>query len=418
MAAKTRPPHDVIDLSTTTFWAQSANQREESFAVLRDSRPVSWQRPPEGGLISHHESQGYWAVVSHEAVLSVSRNPDLFCSGRGVIFEEIPEAILDATQSFLAMDGGRHAKLRRLVSAAFTPRQVARIESQVRQQAVAIVEDLLSVGDCDFVTQVSSRLPTWTIYEMMGVTSEDRSRLADAANTMVGVNDPDILRGRDPLELLLQSLVTLTTASATLSEERRSQPQDDLMTALVQAEVDGDRLTDDEIGAFFVLLSVAGNDTTRNTISHAVKALSDFPDQWALLVTDFDRHISTAVEEFVRWATPVMTFRRTATRDVELRGQQIAEGDNVVMFYSSANRDERAFAEPHTFDISRYPNNHVGFGGGGPHFCLGAALARSQLRALFHQLVHRVQEFDVGEPTYVTGNFIHGISKMPFRFPA
>jgi cytochrome P450 len=198
-----------------------------------------------------------------------------------------------------------------------------------------------------------------------------------------------------------------------LAESRRAEPRDDLMSALVKAEVDGQRLTDEEIGAFFVLLSVAGNDTTRNTIARGMKALTDFPDQRKILIDDFDGTIGTAVEEMVRWASPVMTFRRTATRDTELMGQKISEGDWVVMFYASGNRDEKVFDNPWQFDVRRSPNNHVGFGGGGPHFCMGNMLAKTQLRAIFNELLHKVPDIQAGEPVQLVGNFVDAVKSMP-----
>jgi cytochrome P450 len=203
-----------------------------------------------------------------------------------------------------------------------------------------------------------------------------------------------------------------------LCAERRARPADDLITDLVQAEVDGERLTDAEIGAFLVLLSVAGNDTTRHTTSHAMRALGDFPEQRARLLEDLDGRIETAVEEFVRWASPVMTFRRTATRDTEIAGQAIAVGEKVVMFYPSANRDESAFERANDFDVGRDPNRHVGFGGGGPHFCMGASLARMQLKTIFTELLGRFPDLEVGDPAYVVGNFVNGIAKMPFATAA
>jgi cytochrome P450 len=357
-------------------------------------------------------------VVLHEDVVAVSKDPQTFCSGRGVIYGDVPAELLEATQSFLAMDAPRHGKLRRLVASAFTPRRVALIDEQIRAQARAIVDDLVQLGDCDVVEHVSRRLPMWTIAEMMGVAPAEHDAFAHLANRMVGAGDPDVVGDGNPLEVIVECIVGLTGIALRLASERRAEPADDLMTALVQAEVDGDRLSDPEIGAFFVLLAVAGNDTTRNTISHGLKALCDQPDQRRLLLEDFEGRVDGAVEEMVRWGTPVMTFRRTATRDVELRGAPIAEGDKVVLFYSSANRDERVFEAPERFDILRHPNPHVGFGGGGPHFCLGYALARTQLRSIFDELLHRLPDLEVGQPEYLAGSFIHGVKSMPCRFTA
>ena len=253
-----------------------------------------------------------------------------------------------------------------------------------------------------------------TIMRMLGVPDEDQEAVLWGVDAAVSWNDAEFLEGRTPLEVVMESMRIMTEIAFRLCAERREQPEDDLITDLVQAEVDGDRLTDAEIGAFLVLLSVAGNDTTRHTTSHAMRALSDFADQRAHLLDDLDGRIETAVEEFVRWASPVMTFRRTATCATEIAGQPIAAGDKVVMFYPSANRDETAFERPNELDVAREPNRHVGFGGGGPHFCMGASLARMQLKTIFTELLGRFPELEVGAPTYVVGNFVNGIARMPF----
>lgn len=404
---------DPVSISSLDFWAQTAAEREQSFRVLRDERPVSWHRPIDGGLMEA-EIDGLWVATRNEDIAYVSKNPALFCSGQGVMIEAVPEDLLDAAQSFLAMDGAKHSTLRRLISSVFTPRQVAKIRDQVRHQASAIVTDLLTTTSGDFVEQVSKRLPMWTIYEMIGLPEEFRDEAAHHADGMVSWADPDVAAGREPGEVLNESLVGLLTMGLELAERRRVEPTSDLMSLLVQAEIEGRRLTDEELGAFFVLLSVAGNDTTRNTVTLTTLALQDFPDQRDLLVSDFDQHISRAMEEFVRWASPVMTFRRTATQDTELGGQEIRAGDWVLLIYSSGNRDERAFTDPHLFDITREPNGHVGFGGGGPHFCMGAFLAKMQLESIFRELIHRAPNLRVGEPEYLTGNFVHAVKSLPY----
>lgn len=408
----TKRAYDPVSVSHLAFWASTAEQREESFRVLRNERPVSWHPPLEGTLMPP-QREGIWAVVRHADIVRVSKDWETFSSAQGAQQEEVPEDILSAAESFLGMDPPRHTRLRKLVSAAFTPRQVAKIEQQITDQARRIVDDLLAAGDCDFVSQVSKRLPMWTIYEMMGLPAGQREAAAHSADGMVSWADEDVAAGREAGQVLTDSLVTLLNIGVDLAEERRAKPGDDLMTNLVQAEVDGQKLTDEEIGAFFVLLSVAGNDTTRNTISLTAKAFTDNPAQRRLLTEDFDGRIKTAIDEFLRWATPVMTFRRTVTKDVELHGQQISAGDWVVMFYSSGNRDELVFQDPARFDISRDPNPHVGFGGGGPHFCMGNMLAKTQLRAIFDQLLHRAPKLEVGDPTYLVGNFVRGIKSMP-----
>jgi cytochrome P450 len=402
-----------VDLSPHSFWEQPQSEREAAFARLRAEAPVSWQRQPESPLVPVEAlTGGYWAVVRHADVVAVSRNPETFCSGRGVMFEDAPQEFLDAAQSFLPMDDPRHAKLRGLVGKAFAPRHVRTIEDGIRADARTTVGELESGTTGDFVERVAKRLPLMTIMRMLGAPAEDHERLVSHADDMVSWNDSVVLAGREPLAVIGEAIAVLHEAASAIAADRRRHPEDDLMTALVQAEVDGERLTDFDIASFFVLLSVAGNDTTRHTTSHAVKALCDFPDQRMALLDDLDGRIDTAVEEFVRWASPVMTFRRTATRDAEIAGRPIAEGDKVVLFYPSANRDEDVFENADRFDIRRDPNRHVGFGGGGPHYCMGAALARAQLKALFTELLVAFPDLQVGEPRYLVGSFVNGISAM------
>ncbi len=408
-----RPPFDPVNVSSVEFWAQSFDEREKAFKILRDERPVSWQPSMEGSMMEP-EIDGVWVVTRHEDVGYVSKNPDIFCSGQGITSEAVPEEMLDATQSFLGMDGATHSSLRRLVSSVFTPRQVAKIKDQIEFQAKTIVDDLLKTKEGDFVEQVSKRLPMWTIYDMLGLPEEQRDHAAQLAEGMVAWADPDVAAGREPGEVLTESLVGLLEIGMGLAQARREKPENDLMTSLVQAEVDGRQLTDDELGPYFVLLSVAGNDTTKTTTTFTTIALDRFPEQKALLQNDFDGHIKTAMEEFVRWTTPVMTFRRTATQDTELHGQHIRKGDWVTMVYSSANRDERVFTNPYEFDITRSPNPHVGYGGGGPHYCMGAFMAKMQLESIFRELILRAPNLRVGEPEYLTGNFITAVKRLPY----
>jgi cytochrome P450 len=411
-------PLGDTDLSSPDFWDQPAEVRDEAFAVLRREAPISQHKAPEDLLgIGEYDDRPYWAIVRHEDVRSISRDPERFCSSQGVQFGDAPPEMLEASQSFLAMDAPRHTKLRKLVSAAFTPRQVKRIEDGIRANAARIIEEAGPTGGGDFVELIAKRLPLQTISDMIGVPEADRERVVTAADTLVTVLDPDVSGDRPLLEVLGGALWTLTEFATQLAAEREKSPQDDLMTALVQAEVDGDRLTHAEIAAFFVLLSVAGNDTSRHTTSHAMRALTLTPEQGALLRGDPAARMEVAVEEFVRWATPVLTFRRTTTTDVELHGTTIPAGEKVVLFYHSANRDEDAFDDPWRLDVTRDPNRHVGFGGGGPHYCLGASLARTQLRAIFTELYTRLPDIEAGEPEmYKGGAFIHGVKRMPCTF--
>ena len=408
--------HDAVDISSHAFWSLPPGEREPVFAQLRREHPLSWHRPAETELLPDEDDPGFWALVTHADIVAVSRDAQTWGSGQqygGVMLENVPEDMLEAAHSILSMDAPRHAKQRKVIASVFTPRRVRTIEEQIRAQAAAIVDGIAAKGEIDFVDEVATRLPMWTISEMIGIEEPDRERVARAANAMVSWNDPEFIGDGDAMGVLLDGLMTLHQAAFALADARRSRPADDLMSALVQAEVEGVQLTDEEIASFFVLLCVAGNDTTRQTSSHAVLALDRHPDQKALLLADFPGRIGTGVEEFVRWASPVLTFRRTARHDTEIRGQQIAEGEKVVMFYLSGNRDGDVFDRPDAFDVTRDPNPHVGFGGGGPHFCLGSHLARMQLRSLFDELLHRLPDLTVGEPEYLAGNFINGIKRLP-----
>ncbi len=360
----------------------------------------------------------YWAIVRYEDVRRISRDPATFCSGEGVQFGDAPPELLEASRSFLAMDAPRHGKLRGLVSAAFTSRQVARIETGIRANAQRIIEEAAPTGGGDFVDLIAKRLPLQTISDMLGVPEADRERVMQAADTLIAAADPEVFGDRQPIEVLGAALWTLTEFATELAKHREQHPGDDLMTALVQAEVDGERLTHAEIAAFLVLLSVAGNDTSRHTTSHALRALTLNPDQRALVLEDLDARLPDAVEELVRWATPVLTFRRTTTREVELHGRQLEAGEKVVLFYHSANRDRLAFPDPWRLDITRSPNRHLGFGGGGPHYCMGASLARMQLRAIFGEMLEVMPDIEAGEPEFLRSAFIHGVKRMPCSFTA
>jgi cytochrome P450 len=378
---------------------------------------VSWHPPVEDAVLDDPDDPGYWAVTRHADIVTVSRTNEVFLSGKGVQFENFPAELLETTQSFLAMDPPRHTKLRKLATAAFTPRQVRRIEDSIKASATAIVEELKAAGSgADFVDYCAKELPLRTLSDMMGIPESERERVAEAADALVTANDPVCLAGRNPLEVMFESVTYLHQVAGTLAAQRRENPGDDLFSSLVNTEVDGDRLTDAEVAAYFVLLSVAGNDTTRQTTSHALRALTTFPDQRAWLLEDFDRRIGMAVEEFIRHATPVMTFRRTAATDYELGGQTIRAGDKVAMFYASGNWDETVFEDPDRLDLSRDPNPHLGFGGGGQHYCLGTHVARAQLRAIFGELLRELPDIEAGEPEYVAGSFIHGIRAMPCTF--
>jgi cytochrome P450 len=402
---------DAPGLTDLAFWARPASERAPYFADLRRRAPVSWQQFPEGSPVSTPRG-GFWAVTRHADVQHVSRTPQQFCSGRGVGLGEVAPEILELNASFLVMDAPRHTKIRKIVSNAFTPRRVAELDDAISAQATNIVDEFVERGSGDVVEHLSVKLPLWTISRMMGVPESMRSEFVDAAESQVAAQDPEFSGdGRDSMTVMLEATQTLHRLAAELIAARRSHPTDDIFSALVHAKVDGEKLSDQMLGGIFVLFAVAGNDTTRNSTSHGVHFFAQHPDQWDRLVKD-RTHLGTAIDEILRSASPVLHFRRTATSDTELDGQTIAEGDPVVMFFESANRDEDVFENAFDFDIARDPNPHVAFGGGGAHYCLGANLARAQLRVLFDRLAKRVQSFETDEPAYLVSNFIHGIKRM------
>jgi cytochrome P450 len=402
---------EPLNLSDFEFWSQPASKRASTFAELRRSAPVSFQGPSDLGMA--RSPRGFWAVARHADVVHVSRNPELFCSGQGVGLGEVPIDLLELNASFLVMDAPRHTALRRVVSGAFTPKRVAQLENRIIDEAERIVDEFVERGSGDVVQDFARKLPLWTISEMMGVPDSLRNDLYAAAEAQIASQDPEFARdAKERGSVAVAAATTMHRIAAELLAARRKVPGDDILSTLVHSELDGQPLSDQVLGGIFVLFSTAGNDTTRNTTSHALKLFADNPAQWSLLAEDRTQ-ISSAIEEMVRYASPVIHFRRTAIAATTLGDVEIAEGDAVVMFYESANRDEAIFLDPDRFDITRAPNPHVGFGGGGAHFCLGANLARAQLRALFSRLSERVSTIDAGRPDFLVSNFINGIKRMP-----
>ena len=412
-AAPASPPAvDDIRLADQVFWTLPDAQREAAFAVLRAERPVSWHEEFEyPGL---PKGPGFWSVTRWDDLWTVSRTPEVFISGKGSNIGDLPVEMLEFFGSMINMDAPRHTKLRLLVNKGFTPRMVARVEEMVRERAASIVDRVAPLGECDFVNDVAAALPLEIICDMMGIPPSDYRRIYELTNTILGVGDPEYAT---TIPELMGAGLELFQYAQALGAERLAQSRDDITSALMHAEVDGERLTEQEFGSFFILLVAAGNETTRNAISHGMKVLTDFPDQRRRWQQDFERYKTTAVEEIVRWATPVIHFRRTAARDTVLGGQPIKEGDKVVMWYNSANRDDAKFADPFAFDVGRDPNEHVGFGAGGPHFCLGANLARREIAVMFEELFKRLPDIEIsGEPAMLLSAFIHGIKRMPCKF--
>jgi cytochrome P450 len=405
---------DQIDLSAFDFWERPLEEREGAFKTLRDEAPIRFCKEPDvPGLTT---GPGYYSITRHADVLHISRNPEIFSSARGgVNIIDQPPDFGEFFGSMIVMDDPRHARLRRIVSKGFTPAMLKQVEGNVETAAAKIIDDVIEKGSCDFVSEIAAALPLKIICDMMGIPDSDYRMVFDRTNIILGAGDPEYVP--DPLSVipaLLQAGADLSNLVQDLASFRREKPTGDLTSALIHAEVDGERLTDQEIGSFFVLLVAAGNETTRNAISHGMKALCDYPDQKRLWMSDFNKYAPTAVEEIVRWASPVIHFRRTVTRDTEFSGHAFKEGDKVVMWYNSANRDEKVFADPFEFRVDRTPNEHVGFGGPGPHFCMGAHLARREITVMFRQLFQRLPNLEISAPpARLLSFFIHGIKRMP-----
>jgi cytochrome P450 len=410
---------DDVDLSQIEFWMAPIEEREGAFALLRRERPVAFHEefdpPPELPL---PKGPGYWSLTRHADVVDASRRSDVFCSGQGINIPDLPPELNEFFGSMIAMDDPRHGRLRRIVSRGFTPKSLGQLEHDVRRRAAAIVDAVIDKGECDFVTELAAPLPLGIICDLMGIPASQTRFVFDQTNIILGLGDPEyVTPGTNPLAAALEAGSALAQLMNELAKERRENPKDDLTSKLLNAELDGENLTDQELASFFILLVAAGNETTRNAISHGMKALSDHPDERRKWAADFDGIAPTAVEEIVRWATPVIHFRRTATRDAEIGGQAIREGEKVVLWYNSANRDEAIFDDPHRFDVTRSPNEHVGFGGPGAHHCLGANLARREITVIFRELLQRLPDLEItGEPDRLRSNFIHGIKRMPCSF--
>ncbi len=416
LMASTTDDLSQIDILSPELWEEAVPHA--AFAVLRARSPVHWHPEPA-------PNKGFWAITRHEDVVAVSKHPALYSSGAGLtMLEEVEPEALEARRSLIDTDAPDHQRLRRIVSPLFTPKAVAKFEAYARQTAGALLDAALVRGEFDWVLDVAEPLPITVLINILGAPPEDADRMIELSNQMIAIDDPDyapdyssLPAGVNPKHLPFGSPASyhVFEYGRKLGEERRQHPQDDLVSRLVHAEVDGESLTDDEYCNMFQILILAGNETTRTTLTHGMQAFIDHPEQFELLVND-PSLMDSAVEEIIRWATPVIYMRRTALEDVELRGQQIRKGDKVAIWYMSANRDESVFANPYTFDITRQPNPHLGFGGGGPHFCLGAWLARLQIRVIFKEFLARDVRLESNGPLRrVRSNFVNGVKSMPVR---
>ena len=410
---------DDINLSDLSFWVRPRAEIAAALALLRAEDGLPFFAEPHYPSELIPRGPGYYAVTRHADIVRASAQPQIFSSARGATsIHDLPPEFLDFFGSMINLDAPRHHRLRRIVSRAFTSRIIAQTEQDIAAIARTIVDGLVDDGPGDFVAQVAARLPLEVICRMMGLPRERYADVFRCTNVILGSGDPDYVpAGTDTVSAVLGAGAELAGLLQETATARRADPADDLTTALALAEVDSERLDDSEIASFFILLVVAGNETTRTAISHALLALTDFPEQRAAWQGDVDGVSRTAVEEIVRWSSPVRWMRRSVTQDVELGGQALRAGDKVLLYYASANRDEAVFANPDRFDVRRDPNPHLGFGGAGPHFCLGAHLARREIAVMWRELFARLPDIRAaGEPEWLASSFINGVKRLPCTF--
>jgi cytochrome P450 len=400
------------------LWRLPLAERMLELGEMREAAaftPASFENPMTG------ETEHFVAATRYADVVEISKRPREFCSGKGAVaVPDLPTEALDFFGSFINMDDPRHARQRGIVARSFTPRQLQAVLDSVDTICTEVIDGFCERGEADIVEVLSQPFPLLVICDMMGIPRSEFDTVLDATNVILGGGDPEYMGDGDPMLALFEAGMSLTNLMNEVAEERRANPTDDLTSKLVHNDLGEEMLATNEIAPFFILLAVAGNDTTRTAISHGVNLLSQNPDQRAIWQADLEAVTPTAVEEIVRVASPVTFMRRTATTDVTISGHDFAEGDKVIMLYGVANRDPRVFDAPETFDVRRDPNPHIGFGGPGPHFCLGAHLARREVAVAFRQLHTRLPDLELtGDPVPLDAMgipLVGGLKRLPVRF--
>ena len=405
-------------LADAEFWQLPLEKRMATFAQIRETGPFA--RVGFDNILSG-EHEEFFAVTRFDEVLEISRRPKDFCSGQGATtIPDMPTEALDFFGSFINMDDPRHARQRGIVARSFTPRQLQGVLDSVETICTEVIDGFCTEGEADLVEVLSQPFPLLIICDMMGIPRGEFDTVLRATNVILGAGDPEFMSGGDPIMDFFAAGMELTQLMNEVAEQRRVNPTDDLTSKLVHNELGEEMLAPNELAPFFILLAVAGNDTTRNAITHGMNLLAQNPEQRRIWQDDLDGVTQTAVDEVVRLASPVTYMRRTVTHDLELSGEQFSEGDRLVLFYGAANRDPREFRDPDVMDVRRDPNPHVGFGGPGPHFCLGAHLARRELSVVFRQLFTRLPDIEVvGDPVPLDSigiPLVGGIKRLPVRF--
>jgi methyl-branched lipid omega-hydroxylase len=401
-----------------SFWKQPLNTRMREIIDIREAAPFA-EVEFHNELIGQVER--FFVATRYDDVVAISKNAKDFSSAQGAIsIADLPPEALEFFGSFINMDNPRHQRQRAIVAKTFTPTDLAKVLDSVETIATEVIDDFCEQGEVDLVEALSQPFPLLVICDMMGIPRSEFDTVLNATNIILSGGDKEFIGDGDPLTAMFGAGIELTELMNELAEARRQNPTDDLTTKLVHHDLDGEMLAPSEVAPFFILLAVAGNDTTRTAISHGMNLLSQFPEQRAVWQADVDGVSASAVEEIVRYASPVTFMRRTLTTDLTLSGHDFVTGDKVVMLYGAANRDPRAFEDPEVFDVRRTPNPHLGFGGPGPHFCLGANLARRELAVVFRQLFERLPDIEVvgdAVPLDVAGlPLVGGIKRLPVRF--
>jgi cytochrome P450 len=418
---QTTPDDQDIDLSATEFWLRPQSERDEVFRILRRESPISHYETPmmEGSTLELPPDNGYYALTRHADIAEVSRRPEVFISAPGsVSIIDFPPEVVEYFSGMISTDNPKHARLRRIVSNAFSPKNIRIIEESIERVADAVLTRALNKGTGEFVTDIAAPFPLEIICTMMGVPASEYATVRRCSNVILSMGDPEFIPvGTEPTMAFIEAGATLSGIMDELATYRVEQPVDDITSALVNAKIDSEKLTRQELASFFVLLVIAGSETIRTALTHALITFDEFPDQKQLLRNDHEGLHRTAVDEILRWSTPLTWMRRTLATDYTLSGFELKANDKVLMFYNSANRDEDVFTDPFKFDVTRTPNDHFGFGAAGPHFCLGSHLARREISVMWRELLSRTPNIHhTGAPVQLASSFVNGIKRVNYSF--
>ncbi len=401
-------------LNSLEFWAKPRPYRHEAFKWLRNNQPISWNDAPDSLDPNLQNAKGFWSLVKHRHLREVSRNVEVFSSAEGVFIDDFPQ--LEDMLSFIVTDPPRHTEMRNIVTVAFTPRNIRKMSDKIGGIVRGIVDNVAYRGEGDLCELITKEVPGRVFCSMLGITDNDQIQYTmDAAEQFACWNDPEYAHIGSPLMVFADASMKLATLANELVPDRIKNPGDDLLTWVAEAQYEGHKLSQQEVGVFFALLAAGANDTTRHAMAHCLNLFQEHPDQLSYLMADFEGLADNAVNEALRMEPPLMHFRRTATQDYQLDDVTIKEGDKVVLWYIASNRDEEVFQDPDAMDISRDDkhNPHQAFGAGGPHYCLGHILGREVIKAEMREIYHRMRNLEVGEPDLLLSNFMNGVKRLP-----